>query len=371
MDKILDELSLNYTAIGSLPFKGQGAAVDAVTYTFRHFKDIPFWAQLPHFTKEEDMVLQYTQNMPGFKSDDKSENYYFDDTDEDFFIKLEDLFIDYETILSSDNLCDYEEILDKYKISKPYSNTIELFLNNLEKFPSKFVKGSITGPFTFSTSINDKSTKCAYYNETLREIIVKTLSLKALWQIKEFNKHKKNAVPIIFMDEPSISQVGSCAFVTVKNDDVIQMLKLISDNIKKYGALSGIHCCGKTDWNIAISSNVNIINFDAYFYSKAISTFATEVSEFLDNKGILSFGIVPTADKEILEKLNVEILEKKFEESISCLTQKNINKNTILKQCFITPSCGCGSLDEKYAIKALELTKELSCLLKEKYKVKI
>ena len=42
-----------------------------------------------------------------------------------------------------------------------------------------------------------------------------------------------------------------------------------------------------------------------------------------------------------------------------------------MEHTFFTPSCGCGSLDEKGALKALALTKELLLRLKEKCGVKI
>ena len=118
------------------------------------------------------------------------------------------------------------------------------------------------------------------------------------------------------MDEPSISQVGSCAFVTVKKEDVINMLKNISDDIKKFGALSGIHCCGKTDWDIAIESEVDIINFDAYFYAQSVGTYAQKLRKFMGNGGFLSFGIVPTLDKEALGRLDIKELKEKFIEAM-------------------------------------------------------
>ncbi len=368
---IAEKLSLSFTGIGSLPFKDENAPKDAMDYVFECCPDFPYWAQLPHFRQQEDMALQFSENLLGLKFDEKECRFYLDDTTEDFFLGLENLFVDYETVINSDNLLNCEEILDKYKISKPYSNTIDIFLNKLKEISDKspnntpnFTKGAITGPFTFSTSFLDTNGKSAYYNETLREVIVKTLSLKALWQIKEFKKASKKSTPVIFMDEPSISQVGSCAFVTVKKEDVINMLKNISDDIKKFGALSGIHCCGKTDWDIAIESEVDIINFDAYFYAQSVGTYAQKLRKFMENGGFLSFGIVPTLDKEALGRLDIKELKEKFIEAMKCLTSKNIDETFILNHCFITPSCGCGSLDNDMAKRALGLCSELSATLK-------
>lgn len=354
----MSKLSLNYTGIGSLPLKGENAPVEAVNFVFKNFKDIPFWAQLPHFEKHEDMILQFTQNLCGFKY--SGENYFFDSESDEFFENLEKLFFDYEEVLNSSDLFECEAVLDKYAITPPYSNVLPLFLNELKNHKTSYVKGSVTGPFTLSTSLNDKNGKCAFYDETLRDVIVKTLALKALWQVKEFKKVSADATPIIFMDEPSISQIGSCAFLTVKNEDVIEMLREISNVIKKFNAISGVHCCGKTDWNISIKANVDVINFDAFSYTESISTFASEIQKFMENGGYLAFGIVPTLDTMALSELDETKIVEKFEKSIQFLINKKIPKDLILKQSFITPSCGCGSLSVQDMEKAFKLTQNLS-----------
>ncbi len=351
-------LSLNYTGIGSLPFSGKNAPNQAVDFIFDNFSDIPFWPQLPHYRREEDMAIQFSQNMAGLTTE--GGKTFFDYESDVFFEKLEELFFDYEEVTSKNSLIEAEDRLNKYKIAPPYSSAIDPFLNRLKELSPSFVKGSITGAFTFSTSINDKYGKSAFYDETIREVIVKTLTLKALWQIKEFKKAAPSAIPIIFMDEPSISQIGSCAFLTVKNEEVVDILKAISFEIKKYGAISGVHCCGKTDWDIALGADLNVINFDAYSFAQSISLFVDRVKNFLENGGYLALGIVPTLSDEILQKLDVEALGEAFENSISFLTKKGIPRELIMKQSFITPSCGCGTLTCEGAKKALHLTKELS-----------
>ena len=361
----MSELTLNYTGIGSVPLKGDGAAQKALDFIFDEFKSVPFWPQLPHLSPYEDMVFQFTQNLAGLTfSDDK---YFLNPESEEFFTQLEELFFDYETVVSSSNLLECEEILDKYAIKEPNSAAIKPFIERLKNFKPDFVKGSITGPFTFSTSINDTEGKCAYYNEVLRDVCTKTLSLKALWQVKEFKKASPCAKAIIFMDEPSISQVGSCAFLSVESKDVIELLSTISADLKKFGALCGIHCCGKTDWEIALSCGVDIVNFDAYFYAQSVANFAQAAKKFMEKGGIFAFGIVPTLDKEALEVLDINSLEQKFNDAIKCFLNKGFDKIELLKHTFITPSCGCGSLDEKGALKALKLTSELSLRLKEEY----
>ena len=61
----MSELTLNYTGIGSLLLKVEGAPETSLDFIFENFKSMPFWPQLPHFAREEDMVFQFTQNLAG------------------------------------------------------------------------------------------------------------------------------------------------------------------------------------------------------------------------------------------------------------------------------------------------------------------
>ena len=80
---------------------------------------------------------------------------------------------------------------------------------------------------------------------------------------------------------------------------------------------------------------------------------------------------MPTLDKDALESLDVSKIYNKFKEALDCFVSKNIDKTLILDHCFITPSCGCGSLNIEMAKKALMLSKELSEALKKENGVKL
>ena len=118
------------------------------------------------------------------------------------------------------------------------------------------------------------------------------------------------------------------------------------------------------------NTDTDIINFDAYFYSENVQNYSEKLKIFLQNGGFLALGIVPTIDLEALSSLNINILYKKFEEAINILS-KDIDKNLIIEQCFITPGCGCGSLSIDLAKKASILTKELSQTLKKEIRINI
>lgn len=345
-------------AIGSLPHNDVECAMQIVR---DNFAEIPFWPQLAKFNKNEDMIAQFLENMPGLVITD--EKVYLDNESDEFFEQLESLFMDYEEIISNLD----SELLDKYEISETNSSTVRPFLNIIKETKPKYAKGQIVGPFTLATSLTDKEGKCAYYDETLREVIIKTLSLKALWQIREIKKANEGTIPIIFLDEPSISQLGTSAFITISRDEVVDIFKEVSALINENGALSAIHCCGKCDWSVPIESEVKILNLDGFFFAQNLSLFSNELKPFLENGGIIAWGIVPTLDHEALEKADIDTMLTKFDEAIGYLVNRGIDKSLLISRSMVTPSCGAGSLTVDLAVKAMNLTKELSLKLKGKY----
>ncbi|MBQ3310784.1 hypothetical protein IJG72_01770 [bacterium] len=344
-------------AIGSLPNTDVESAIDIVK---KYYNNIPFWPQLPKISRHEDMTFQYLENMPGIVFDEEIGKVYFDAEKETFSGELEQLFITYEEVLADIN----SENLDLYGLTEEYSKSFKPFLKFVEDTKPKFAKGQITGPFTLSTSLTDKENKCAYYDETLREAIVKTLTLKALWQIKEIKKVSPDTTPIIFIDEPTLSQLGTSAYVTIPPKEIVEMIKEISDLIKSNGALSAIHCCGKCDWSVPIEVGMNILNFDAFSFAENMSLYSEELKPFLNSGGILAWGIVPTLDKEALSMTSLDEIKQKFTEAKDLLIQKGLEKDLLENRSMISPSCGCGSLSVELAQKAIKLTKELSESLK-------
>lgn len=354
------KLTLECLAIGSLPHINLENAMELVK---KDFKNIPFWPQLTKINKNEDMIFQFLGNMPSFFIDIESGKTYLETESDKFFEDMEQFFCDYEEIIADIN----SEIIEKYAIN--YSCAFPEFIKIIKEIKPAFAKGQIVGPFTLATTLVDKNGKCAFYDETLKEIITKTLSIKALWQIKNIRSANPDTTPIIFIDEPSISQLGTSAFITISTEEVVEMIKEISDLIKENGAISAIHCCGKCDWDIPISAGVNIINFDAYTFSQNLSLHSKSIKSFLEQGGKIAWGVIPTLHPEVLENANLDTMLPVFKKAVKYLTEKGIDEKIIIANSLITPSCGAGALSEDLAEKAMDLTKQLSDTLKERYKV--
>jgi len=353
-------LSLKPLAIGSLPHK---SAKDALDYVFELFKNTPFWPQLGNVDKKEDMIVQYTQNIPGIVYDKKCDKYFFEADSDKFFEDVETFYSDYELITSGEDV----SLLDKYAITPPYSAAFGEFITRIDKTKPEFIKGHVTGPFTFGVAICDRDGRCGFFDDTLRDIATKGLILKALWQIKEFKKHSPNSKIIIFVDEPAVCQYGTSAFVTVQKSQITETFEQVISAIQAEGALAGIHCCGKADWEMMIDVGFNILNLDAYLYAQNLALYPKKVDNFLRKGGYIAWGVVPTLDKDALEKMDIEKAVEIFKNAVAVLTSKGIDENLIIKQSVVSPSCGAGGLDIALAKKAMKLTVELSEELNKKY----
>lgn len=354
----LSNLKLQALAIGSLPHNTVESAMEVVK---KDFSEIPFYPQLSNINRNEDMTIQFLEGLPSFLP--SNESFEIDTESEEFFEDLESFFTDYEEIIADTDT----EILEKYAISKEFSSTFPEFEKIIKNTKPQYAKAQIIGPFTLAAMLTDQNGINAIFDETLREIVVKLLTLKVLWQIKHIKQANPTTIPIIFMDEPTLSQLGTSAYLTISEKDVVDMLAEISEIIHQNGGISAIHCCGKCDWTILIKAKADIINFDAFAFSEHLGLFAQEIDKFLQDGGKLAWGLVPTLDVEALKNITLADLIKDFGQGIKYLTNKGIDEKLIIDNSLITSSCGAGSLSVELAQKAMDLVFELSNELRKRF----
>jgi methionine synthase II (cobalamin-independent) len=108
---------------------------------------------------------------------------------------------------------------------------------------------------------------------------------------------------------------------------------------------------------VLLSTNLNILSFDAYGYLETLSLYPKELKAFLERGGILAWGIVPTSEDVLKEE--AESLVKRFKEGVETLSKNGIDQ-TLLQRAILTPSCGMASLPIHLAEKVCQLTAEVS-----------
>jgi hypothetical protein len=331
--------ALRSLSAGSLPYQDP---VDACRLVIEHL-DIPTWPQLPRRSFSESMYVQFSERFPGVVV--TGEQIYVD-RDRDLDDDLERLYVAY---LMND--------LDYASISPDHAAGLYHCLQT--GLSATLVKGQVTGPVSWGLMVADRERTPILYDDVLVEAVGKHLRLKANWMEQQLLGIADKTV--MFLDEPYMSTFGS-EFLSLSRGEVVNLLEEVFAGIE---GLKGIHCCGKTDWALLLSTSLDVLSFDAYEYAETLVPYAEQLGEFLGRGGILAWGIVPASDDALDE--TVEGLVQRFHQGLGLLTAKAIHQDDLLASALIMPSCGCGSLEVSTAERVLELTAGVSKALQERY----
>ena len=332
------------TGIGSLPFRDPSKACETI---FNNLENIPFWPQLPRRSFFENMYVQFSEGLPGMVLDEENKTAHIDTSK--VAAGIESVYGKY-----------LEGDIEFFKISENYAQGFYKFMELFKASPGnvKYVKGQITGPVSYALSVTDQNKRSVIYNKDLFEVLTKVLIMKARWQIKRLKKIFPNV--IIFIDEPYLVSIGS-SFVNINIEESIGKLDEVIAAISADGALTGVHCCGNTDWSLLLKRSIDIINFDAYNFSKEFSLYGPDIKEFLRKGGTIAWGVIPSSDA--IAKENTSTLIEKLKSGIKLLADKGIKGQELSS--IITPSCGLGTVDEDSTNKILDITRVLSNKLKK------
>jgi hypothetical protein len=132
----------------------------------------------------------------------------------------------------------------------------------------KYIKGQIVGPLTAGFQLKDEKGRYAYYQDELRDVIVRTLALSARCQASLLSRF--NCPVIIFVDEPGVAAYGSRHHLTLSRQMIIDDLNVLSNAIHAENALSGVHSCDAVDWTLLFESDIDIVSLDAYRHGKSL-----------------------------------------------------------------------------------------------------
>ena len=352
------EPKLLETGIGSMPYDDVDYAVQT---SLAKVSAAPFWPQLPKRGLNEQMEIQYSEGMPNAVIDREKGRMYFD-TSSDYSDSFAQFYENYMTAMDPD---EGNGDCSSMAISPAFSAGLHAFENALKNNGGKrpFVKLQTTGPCSFALTIVDENKRAIYYNEEFRDMIVKALAMKCRWQIQKFKPYAENI--ICFIDEPILSGFGSSTYVSVTREDVVAHLNENIEAVHADGALAGIHCCGNTEWSILIDAGVDIVNFDAFEFGETIAMYADSVKAHLEKGGMLAWGVIPTSTA--IREQTVDTMCAQFEKVMDNLAAKGIDKDLIVKQALVTPSCGTGSMESADADKVFDLLKDTSAAMRAKY----
>ncbi len=347
------------TTIGSLPHTDVWRGTELV---LTHTPEIPAWVQFPKRSFHEGMMVQFTEGLPALARED--ERFFFDTGSPTYTAELGRFYERYLAVTEGGD----SRALDAFGLSSTYAPGFKALLERLPGASQRpvMVKGQVTGPFTLGVNLLDQDRRCSYYDDQLRDVVVKAVALKARWQI---TKLAASGAPVmIFLDEPSLLGYGSQAFITISREDVVGDINEVVAAIHELGALAGVHCEADTDWSLLMETELDILDFDAYDHLQAMTLYPEELRRFLDRGRSLGWGIVPTLDPQAAATETLASLLKRFERGLAQFEQKGIDRELLLRRALITPSCGAGGvLSEAQAERVLGLLSEMSASLRQRY----
>jgi hypothetical protein len=333
------------TVVGSFPHTDAEELVESL---LTRLPVLPGWPQLPARDFRESMYVQYSEGLPGVVVDHDRER---------IFVRVDDHFAEhleafYAAVVAGD--------VDHFAIGRDHARGLHLFLEALARRPGPrpaWVKGQVTGPFSFAMTVTDEGKRSLAYTPELYEVAVQGMTMKARWMARTLRGVADDA--LVVLDEPYLCSFGS-AFVNVSREELRAALDGAAQAIHAEGALCGLHCCGNTDWSLVLQTGVDVVNFDAHDYFQGLSLYPRELAAFVERGGVLSWGIVPTSTAAV--ELGAEALWRELTDHVDVLARKGLPREAVVRQSLLTPACGLGTRSVGEADQVLDVLAGVAAL---------
>ncbi len=349
------------SAIGTMPFSDVGYAVDL---TLRRMPEAPAWPQLPQLGMNEQMEVQIAEGVPCLTIDRERRRVFFDSSD-DCSEQLAEFYQGYLAAAEAEpGQGDFSaQAIGPDFAAGLYGLEESLRANGGNKLP--FVKVQSVGPVSFALNVRDGNDRASFFDEQLRDVVVRAIAAKCRWQIQRYRDLAERV--ICFADEPVLSSFGSSVYVSVGRAEVVGMIAEVMQAIRDEGAISGVHCCGNTEWSIPIDAGADIVAFDAFEFGETVALYPEDVKQHLQKGGALAWGVVPTSPA--VREQSAGTLADHLQRVMGVLAATGIDQQLIAEQAMITPSCGAGTLQPEDAERVFELNQALGVEMRKRFVV--
>lgn len=305
---------------------------------------------LPSLTNSMRMFLE---GMPCITIDSERKKVVFDRSPQ----REGELVEFYERILADD--------VDAFAISEKWAVGTYALLKELQRAAPpelQVVHVHSPGPITFALTANDENGSPAFYDEVLREIVVKTLAMKARWLEKLVREALPGVATLVEYGEPALV-VHTSAVGSGSRDDLIKALDAVLEVVE---GMAGIHCCANVEWSMLMETKADFINFDSFEYADRVALYGDHLKRYLARGGMLAWGCVPVFDEKI-SKETVDSLMQRLEDGMRLIESKGIDRQLLAEASWVTPCCATASMSLPMAERAFAYTSEISKRMREKY----
>lgn len=311
--------------------------------------DVPFWPQLPNYSYYEDMYVQAAEHFPGILLDMDKRTLKF--STNKFISELEEA------------LGHFDDDPSYFDISREYSVVYHRFLEmDLSDRPA--IRGQLEGPISFGFNVLDQDERPILFDDTVRPFMFEFMAKRINVQLERLRILNKNA--FMFVDEPGMQYIFSAmaGYNDLKAKGDLDLFFSMIDRPR------GIHLCGNPDWDFLLGLNLDVLSLDIYTNADVFSSYAPSVKRFLDNGGVIIWGIVPTGF-EAFEKEDMNSLTAQLENVWQFLAKKGVDLPFMLQRSMLSPATCClvNPDKEKTVEKAFLIVQKLSGILRDKYNI--
>ncbi|MFM2153076.1 MAG: hypothetical protein RL199_1511 [Pseudomonadota bacterium] len=296
------------TAIGSLPHTALEPALQLAL-----MQSVPAVPQLPRLSPAEFMLSQAVEGFPGAKAE---EGRVVVDLAA-FEAGRGGLVERVEAALAGD-LSPFEPSPQVWRAWRP-------FLWEVGHRQLRMAKAQLAGPLTvqWATTLDDG--RPLSERPDVASLLARLVLVRALAMVRAIAA--TGAKPLFFFDEP-----GMYAYDKRRVGHVVDLQRLGLDlaALRQAGALTGVHCCGQTDWAGLMALPLDVLSLDAGLSLDAVLALPA-LEGFLARGGRLALGVVPThtVDPAPVDEVIRSVRERLGDRA-----------GAVLAGAFVTPACG-------------------------------
>ena len=339
---------------GAYPYESVETITKMVT---KLFEEMPFIPKLPLVDENDTTIKRTLEGIPGITFVDK--NIYLKTTSAQTKKELVQLDKAYNH--------PSPENLERYAFQAPF---LQKYLSIIKKFKSKQACINLVGPFTLSQIVINNSSEQMLTDKNYRKFFIQAVVVKALWIIERIHEYNPTTTPVIILEEPVLSKVGILKRETeeITSELITHIFTRVVEKLKSTGAIVGIQCFGKCDWQIPIDAGVDLISFDAYNNPNNLCIIPDKITEFIEKGGMINWAIIPVMTESMIKSMNIDMLYDRLLVTLKWLVLAGVPEELVYKSALVSLQGDTNHLPlifaEKASILATQLAKRISLKLR-------
>ena len=315
------------TGIGSL---GVADHAEACSFVFDHTPVLPAAPSLPQADPSESIIGQAAAGLAGTRvSDDGA------------------LAVDTAALLESD-------IQVARSLDGPENAGMRAFVDaavarraRSDDGPSR-LKFQLTGPVTFGLALAGEGVPIAKSFPLAGAVVRERAAAFAAL----FRERLADVTPVVFLDEPGLTSMTHPGFPLAPSDTVALVRSVL--DVFDTETLTGIHCCGSTDWAAVIAAGSDVLSTPL---DCGLGFAGEELSRFLQRGGWVAWGAVPT-DRPLGTTID------RYWQSLSAvwgrLAESGCDPVLLRTQALVTPACGLAGYQASQSARVFQLVNAIA-----------